>query len=168
MLSLKTIVWDEDRKTFCSPLHTEFVWDLEKPIYAMCERCAPNGTIGLNCTCGVYTSPNIESLDEYESFPTSIIAWVQLYGRVDVWSGPEPDLPWTFPTRSDGAEVIGIVASGSLHQMGFLKGTRGITEALATEKFRKHFYSWSYVRYLTQASWIRDAQIDPYKDRRAK
>ena len=168
MLSLKTIAWDDSRKVFCSPIHSEFVWDLKEPTFAMCERCASEGTIGLNCTCGVYHSPNIESLDEYESFPTSIIAWIQLFGRTDIWSGPEPDLTWTYPTRSDGARIIGIVGSGSLHSLGFLKGTRGITEGLACQMFGVPLRPWGYVRQVTREAWIKYFKLDPYQDRRAK
>jgi hypothetical protein len=167
MLSLKTIAWDNDKKCFVSPSHTEYSW---KPgiNWAICEKCAPKGEIQLDCTCGVYHSPNPEALTEYESYPTSIIALVKMYGVYDIWSGPLPDLPWTYPTRSDGIRVVGVLGSGSLKAAGFLEGTRGVTEVLALDKFQTTLLPWSLVRAMIQIRWLQHFQIDPYKDRRAK
>ena len=166
MFSLKTIAWNSDRKVFVSPSHTEYSW---KPgiNWAICEKCAPNGKIGLDCTCGVYHSPNPEALEEYEFHKTSIIALVKMYVVYDIWDGP-CNLSWTYPTRSDGIRVIGILGSGSLVSKGFLKGTRGITEGLALEKFHVSLYPWSTVRQWIQIKWLEYFQIDPYTDRRAK
>jgi hypothetical protein len=167
MYSLKTIAWDNKRHVFVSPAHTEYCW---KPgvNWAICSKCAQLGEIQLDCTCGVYHSPNPEALSEYEVYPTSIIAMVKMYGVYDIWSGPTPDLPWTYPTRSDGIRVVGILGSGSLKSAGFLEGTRGITEGLAVSKFQVNLYPWKLARGMIRERWLKYFEIDPYADPRAK
>jgi hypothetical protein len=97
---------------------------------------------------------------------------LRMYGRYDIWSGPS-DLSWTYPTRCDGARVIGVVGTGSLISKGFLKGTRGITEVLALDKFKMNgtsigLYPWGIVRNMLQRKWIECFGIDPYADLRAR
>jgi len=166
MYSLKAIAWNNDRRKFVSPSHTDYEWNLGIN-WGICSKCLPNGSIGLDCTCGIYHAPNPEALEEYEQYPTSIIALVKMYGVYDIWSGPA-DLSWTFPTRSDGIRIAGILGNGSLKAAGFLEGTRGVTEMLALSMFNVRLWDWREARKIIRYRWIEYFQIDPYEGAMAK
>ena len=164
--SLKTIAWNNDIRKFVSPSCTDYSW--EKGInWGICEKCLPYNQIQLDCTCGIYHAPNPEALEEYEIYPTSVIAFIKMYGAYDIWSGPD-DLSWTFPSRSDGIRIIGILGNATLKDVGFLEGNRGNAEMLGCKIFEVKLWNWKQVRGMMRLAWKREFGIDPYINERAK
>lgn len=159
-LFLKTIAYDADRKGFYSPSWRDFLWSPEI-VVAQCEKCAPTGEIGLNCTCGIYGSPNIETLEEYHKYPNSVVAIMAAYGRFDIWTGPA-DLAAFYVIRCWGAKIVSILITDIVTKYN-VSGQRAMSFVRALEMFNieegKQFY---LAKEMVRQSWLKTVNIDPF------
>ena len=166
-LFIKTIVWDQKRKGFYSPSKIDFLWK-DGIIVAGCDKCAIFGDIQDDCTCGIYGSPNPETLDEYIEYPNSIIVLMRAYGTLDVWTAPK-DLPGEFYViRSWGARIVGVIADNWKTGMAEY-GQRGTSVGYALEVFSGSMaYKWKLAREMIRATWMfhlkdrNDRPLDPF------
>lgn len=132
---------------------------------AQCEKCAGEGTIGLDCHCGIYGSPNPKALREYESHPTSFVALLNAYGRVDVWTAPD-DIWDCYVLRAWAARVIAIVAIKDGETIyDILNGTddRSMAAIAAVTHFDVPLYPWLKVQEMIRLTWEEHLQIDPFR-----
>jgi len=165
ILFLKTIAYDVDRKGFYSPSWRDFLWTPEV-VVAQCEKCAPTGEIGLDCTCGIYGSPNTETLEEYHKYPNSIIAIMNAYGRFDIWNGPR-DLSQYYVIRCWGAKIVGILITDLTTKYN-ITGQRAQSAVLAMDKFNVSGKQLYLAKEMIQQSWLKTVDIDPsmpYKEK---
>jgi len=163
ILFMKTLAMDPVYQTYHSPQKKDFTWQ-EGIMVAQCEKCAPEGTIGLDCKCGIYGSPNPMALREYETHPTSFVALLNAYGRVDVWTAPD-DLPGCYVLRSWAARVIAIVSvRNGETTYDIMSGTddRSMAAVAALEHFKVPLYPWHMAKEMMKATWEEHLQINPF------
>lgn len=163
ILFLKTLAMSPETMTYHSPQQKDFTWQ-EGIMVAQCEKCAGEGTIGLNCHCGIDGSPNPEALREYESYPTSFVALLNAYGRVDVWTAPD-DIWQCYVLRAWAARVVAIVAVRDGETIyDILNGTddRSMATVAAIANFDVPLYPWIFTHDLIKLTWEQHLQIDPF------
>jgi hypothetical protein len=163
ILFLKTLAMDPKTLTYHSPQRKDFTWQ-EGIMVAQCEKCAPEGTIGLDCHCGIYGSPNPEALKEYAVHPTSFVALLNAYGRVDVWTAPD-DIWQCYVIRAWAARVVAIVAIKDEDTIyDILNGTddRSMAAIAAITHFDVPLYPWLKTREMIEFTWEEHLQINPY------
>lgn len=162
ILSLKAIAYSTSTRTFCSPSRTDFAW--QKGI--MASSCHKNHDIsnlekvtdGIKaCTCGLYSSPNEATLEEYKHYPNSIIVLLKLYGFWDLWTAPA-DIKDAFVMRSWGARIIGV-------QMEDKTTQRYMSSVLAAQTFDVNIYPKSLVEEMLQANWVKNSLSNPFPNR---
>lgn len=163
-LFLKTICFDKDRRGFYSPQQRDFIWEPDKVIVAQCAKCAIKGTIGLHCHCGLYGSPNPETLVEYCSFPNSIVALMNAYGRLDLWSGPS-DLSQYYVLRCWGARIVGILTTDIERLQLNIRDQRAQSAVWAMDRFNVSGIQWYIMKEMIRQSWLRTPglELDPYR-----
>ena len=165
-LFLKTIAWDQARKGFYSPSRIDFLWK-DGIVVAGCDKCAILGDIHDDCTCGIYGSPNPETLVEYIEYPNSIIALMKSYGTLDVWKAPT-DVHGFYVVRSWGALIGGVISDRQ--EAGTLEyGQRALSVGYALETFPGALaYRWKIARTMIKITWMKhlkdnnDKPLDPY------
>lgn len=155
LLSLKSIAWNETLKGFFSPSHQDFIWP-SGIVVAGCEHAVEYGGIGLECTCGIHSSPNIRILKDYQHFPNSIIVLLNLYGDWDLWTGPA-DMADTYVLRSWGAQVVGVALEEPKNNQRFM------SSILASQFFGVEIDHISTLENMIRQNWIDTIQIDPYQ-----
>lgn len=161
-LTLKTIAWDETRKGFYSPSQQGFLWQPGMVVVSQCPKChKASGLLDLECTCGIYSSPNKKCLTEYAHYPNSIFMLMNNYGTCDIWTGPH-DLPHTYVVRSWGAQIVGVIATA---RNDF--GPRFLTSALATEFFKADIYSLRDATEMIRQNWEDVAQLNIFQHKEA-
>lgn len=158
-LFFKTIAYDVSRKGFYSPSWREFLWTPEI-VVAQCAKCAPTGDIGLDCTCGIYGSPNLETLEEYHKYPNSIVAIMNAYGRLDIWNGPL-DLTKYYVLRCWGAKIVAILITDITTKYN-ITGQRAQSAVLAMDKFNVKGEQLYLAKEMLRQSWLKTADIDPF------
>ena len=166
-LVLKTIAWNESERGFFSPSHTGFLWGRDV-VASMCEKCQIIGRIESDCTCGLYGSPNPETLIEYHSYPNSIVVLMNTYGTIDVWTAPK-DIPNCYVTRSWGMKIVRIIGTEIVSHKR-LRGQRDISAGLASEMFDSPRISLKGAKYIIRETWTKtdeDREViigfDPYQ-----
>lgn len=154
LLSLKSIAYDAQLREFFSPSHKDYMWRGDIMV-AQCEECAPNGDIGLDHTCGIYSSPNPSAIKEYHIFPNSVMVLLNLYGTVDIWPGPS-DLAWTYICRSWAARPVAVVTPW--------QGKGDTVSCLAAEQLGLIAIPWAVTKEMIRKTWARYCQIvqDPF------
>lgn len=158
LLSLKTIAWNETHHGFFSPSHRGFMWEKDV-IVAGCEHVEVHGQIGMDCTCGIHSSPNARVLKDYQHFPNSVIVLLSLYGMVDTWTGPK-DLPNTYVVRSWGAQVVGVAKEEFTNKQRFM------SSVLAAQCFEVAIEPLEMLEAMIQSTWKSVVDIDPYQPER--
>jgi hypothetical protein len=165
---MKILVLDLDKKAFSSPVvrygRQEFLWSADRRMIAECEKCNPGftGTIGKDCTCGLYSSPNFEALKEYDDHPQAVYCLLNLYGTVDIWYGPEGntkpgrwhDLRHTFVLRSWGAKIIGIVQRNTDAVTDSWFFNHDVAIAVAAEILNVPVYSKHIASMMIDKTWL--------------
>jgi hypothetical protein len=158
VLMMKTIAMNPDKNIYLSPSRKDFTWEKDIMV-ARCEQCAPTGTIGLECNCGIYGSPNIEALTEYESYSTSFNVLLNTYGRVDVWTAPD-DIWACYIVRAWAAKVIGIVQDDRYPLLS--NSLRSQAAVTAMDYFDVSAYSLKQAKQFVDVTWEMHLQIHPY------
>jgi hypothetical protein len=158
ILFLKTLAMNPNTLTYHSPQQKDFTWE-GGIMVAKCEKCAPLGTIGIDCHCGIYGSPNPEALTEYAVHETSFNALLQAYGRVDVWTAPD-DLWYCYVLRVWAARVIGIVETDGLDLLA--PDARGQAAITAAGYFNCGIYSIPMAKGMIDITWKAHLNIEPY------
>ena len=158
-LFLKTLVWNEQTKGFCSPTHHDFVW----PKGIVARYCAKCETDNFNpeCTCGIYGSPHPNTLVEYAKYKNSVFVLMNSYGWMDVWTGPS-DLPNTYITRSWGAQIIGIVGTMIKDHPFALSPQRLQVALLGVDYYQVEVLSWSVAKDMIAITWEQHMSLCKY------
>lgn len=162
ILSVKCLAWSQERQVFHSPQKAEFEW---KPgiISRACSKC-PTDQINLDCTCGIYASPNPEALYEYAVWPNTLFVLMNTYGWVDIWSGPK-DLYWTNVTRSWGTQIVGLISMNPVKvshgnfEMKPLNPAKQQSMLWAADYYQVNIFPWAVARSMIHTTWER-AQYD--------
>ena len=161
ILFMKTLAMSPDTMTYHSPQRKDFTWN-DGIMVAQCEKCAPEGTIELDCHCGIYGSPNSEALTEYAVHPTSFNVLLQAYGRVDIWTAPrDVGNGNAYVLRSWAARVIGLVEE--THYQFFSSDVRAQAAVAASMHFDVAIYPLEMVKSMIKTTWEEHMQIDPYR-----
>lgn len=162
-LSLKSICWDEGRKGFFSPSRPDFCWPKDQVVMSECTKCHRSrdvGALDLDCTCGLYSSPNYQTLEEYHKFPNSVLVLMNTYGMSDVWGSPYDILngqAWVM--RSWAMKIVRVVEDPSWwHNLN-----RSQTGALAIQFYGKKALSLNIVKTMISVNWTTLGYEDPYK-----
>ena len=147
LLTLKTIAYNSTDDVLYSPSHRDFAWS-KGVIARACPRCEID-SCDPNCTCGIYTSPNPETLKEYAKYAGSIHVLMNTFGWVDMWTAPRDILDGrAVVMRSWGTEIIGIVAVDREKEQ-----LRALTMLRAAEIFEVAVFPWVMVKKMIQVSW---------------
>jgi hypothetical protein len=159
LLVLKAVAWNEDLKGFYSPSHSDFVWP--KGIVArQCDRCEIDHFDPI-CTCGIYASPNPETLIEYATKMNTVFVLLNTYGWVDVWTGPR-DIPHTFIVRAWGAQIIGIVGETATGHPLKLSPQREQAAYIGAERYGVDIYPWLLVQSMIAVTWREHVKFNPF------
>ncbi len=165
MPSFKSIAWDQNRRKFVSPSRPNFEWQ-KGIVRSQCQikdhSTNEFGHLDLNCTCGIWSSPNRKALEEYEKYQNSIIVLLQLYGTADIKESAL-DIPDCYVLRTWSARVVGV-------QFEDKTNDRYMATTLAADYFGIKIFPVEVAEMMIQASWLRDAiingePINPYKKR---
>jgi len=160
LLTFKSIAWDERRKGFYSPSHPEYLWDNGIAIRD-CVRGCQGRQYDADCRCGIYTSPNWDALDEYAKYPNSIHVLMEIYGWLEIWPGPERDLPDAFILRSWGTKIKAIINTTPEGEV--VLPQRWNTALLMAERMKKPIFPWHMTKTLVEINWKSIFDISPYK-----
>ena len=159
-ISLKTICYDTDLKAWVSPSHKEYHWHpgINLPTCSIVHTKIPT-----DCRCGIYSSPNPLTLDEYASYKNSILVLLNNYSWIDIWTAPL-DLNGMLVCRSGGARVIGIawIDPDKEDNPGFEDPQRWAVALQGAEYFDVNAYPWKITKQLIQTTWIEWANVDPF------
>ena len=185
LLSLKVLVLDINKRAFKSPIQShgrsEYLWTADRKMIAECDKCQPgfSGTIGDECTCGLYSSPDLSAIEEYDGEAYSVLCLLNLYGTTDLWWGPTDyhfkslDLSTTIICRSWGARIIGIVSRNDLPSWYTTK--KHLNEAtklklasqIAADILNVDIFPWPIMEIMIKKTWeptrikeLRMGQID--------
>jgi hypothetical protein len=176
-LSLKVLLLDVGKRAFRSPVtgggRPEYLWTADRRMIAECDKCNPgfSGVIGDDCTCGLYSSPHLPAVEEYDGDPYSVLCLLNLYGKTDLWWGPTSShyggrlhegLANTVICRSWGARIIGIVSRDDLPT--WYKGTRSgrsvdmrakltLASQIAADILNVDIFPWSIVEIMIDKTW---------------
>jgi len=160
ILSLKTIAYNRDLKAWVSPSHKEYHWvpGINLPVCSVVHDEIPT-----DCWCGIYSSPNPKTLDEYASYSNSIPVLLNNYSWVDIWTAPL-DLNGMLVCRSGGARIIGVawIDPNNEENLGFKDAQRWAAALQACEFFDVKAYPWKITKQLIQTTWIEWANVDPF------
>lgn len=163
LLFLKTIAMDPVTQTYHSPQKKDYIWS-DDIMVAQCEKCAPVGTIGNDCHCGIYGSPNPEALVEYARHPTSFNVLLQAYGKVDIWTAPQ-DVGdgLAYVLRSWAARVVAIVEDTKYQ---FWDSDNRATAAItASLLLNVSIYPLKLAKEMIATTWREHAGFDPYDNK---
>ena len=168
LLSLKILVLDDDKKAFRSPVvsrnRMEYLWSADRKMVAECDKCQPmfSGEIGDNCTCGLYSSPNFEAIAEYDNGKYAVICLLNLYGKVDIWYGPEGKMTWAYQTygdlrhtficRSWGARIVAVVDRSD--DTGMQSHDRNIAMTTAAEILNVPVFGKGLATAMIDKTWM--------------
>jgi hypothetical protein len=159
-LFLKTIAFDVNRNGFYSPSQDGFLWPKDIAI-AQCVKCAKIGTIDPECACGLYGSPNPETLVEYHKFPNSIVVILAAFGRFVIHWGPR-GLEQFYVVRARGARIVGIVLSDLVTGYN-VQGQRIWSAIQAMNYYDVEGKNIETAKNMIRQSWLRwEKPFDPY------
>lgn len=158
LLSLKAIAFDTERRGFYSPSHRDFLWTKDV-VVASCNRCANPDQFNPDCTHGIYSSPNVEALAEYATYKNSVLALMQCFGWIDIWTGPH-DIPDAYILRSWGVQILGVIGESA---PGIpLSGQRQLSAINANRLFDVPTYTFTLAKGMIALTW-KNIKIHPYK-----
>jgi hypothetical protein len=171
LLSLKVLVLDINKRAFRSPVMShgrpEYLWSADRKMIAECDKCNPgfSGTIGAECTCGLYSSPHLRAVEEYDGEEYAVLCLLNLYGTTDLWEGPldhRLDLTDTIICRSWGARIIGIVDRTTLPR-GYITDRRPIAlphlilaSQIAADILNVDIFPWPIVKIMLNKTWANE------------
>jgi len=150
LLSLKAVAFDVDRNGFYSPSQCDFVWP-RGVVERQCDTCNPR-EFDPGCHCGIYSSPNPEILTEYAKFSNTVYVLLNLYGWIDLWTGPA-DISDTFVIRSWGAKIIGVLATTADPKPRKLPAQRQLSAILGVDYYGVDLMSWLQVKEMITITW---------------
>lgn len=160
LLSLKAVVRDPKSGKLFSPSKTSFAWG-KGIIASQCSGKCPPFTIGDDCRCGIYSSPNLQALDEYHTFENSLVVLLHTYGEAEIWTAPS-DIWDAYVVRSWGASIVGVLMSGEDH---FTAKSRYMLECLMliSQEFEVEIFIWKVIKEIITLNWKEKLGFDPYK-----
>jgi hypothetical protein len=177
LLSLKVLNLNVSKRAFRSPVtgggRPEYLWSADRKMIAECDKCNPGflGTIGDECTCGLYSSPDLPAIAEYDDNVYAVLCLLNLYGTADLWWGPNEitlggwDLSNTVICRSWGARIIGIVDRLDLPfwyptQRGHSEKPKLVLASqIASDILNVDIFPWSIVEIMIKKTWEEKTNI---------
>ena len=160
-LVFKSFAFDQVRHGFYSPSRSDFLWGKDI-VVGRCNKCETSGNIGIDCTCGLYGSPNVETIDEYHTFPNSVLAVMNTYGRLDIWTAPD-DIPGCYVTRSWGMQVVFVVSDEINGKPLRSSRLASMLLAMSDEYFGVPAIPLWIAKEMIRQTWLKpEINIDPY------
>lgn len=166
LMTMKAICWDEDRKVFCSPTHSDFKWPSPADVVmSECPTCARSEFVGHlddKCHCGMYSSPNIPALYEYHKASNSIFVLAATFGDVDIWTSPTDVCQGNaYILRSWGLRIIGIVREVETRKL-FLNGLA--VDYFSSPEFSLDVWDLLDIEDLLEANFVQQEGITPFPE----